>query len=67
MHLSDKGLVYQNPFVYWFNHKHEPNYNGPEFEIKDETMVVGGGLASLDVVKILMIETVQKALIRKRD
>lgn len=57
-----KGLIYQNPFVYWFNHKHEPAYNGPMYEIKDGGMVIGGGLASLDVVKILMLETVEKAL-----
>jgi ferredoxin--NADP+ reductase len=58
----DKGFCYQNPFVYWFNHKHEPNYKGPVFEVKDDAIVIGGGLASLDVIKILMIETVQKAL-----
>ncbi len=58
----DKGLVYQNPFVYWFNHYHEPGYNGPHFDVHDGTIVVGGGLASLDVVKIIMIETVQRAL-----
>lgn len=58
----NKGLYYQNPFVHWFNHKHEPNYSGQQFEIKDNAIVIGGGLASLDVVKIIMIETVQKAL-----
>ncbi len=58
----NRGLYYQNPFVYWFNHKHEPDYVGPIFEIKDNAIVIGGGLASLDVVKILMIETVQEAL-----
>lgn len=58
----NKGLYYQNALVHWFNHKHEPRYNGPQFEIRDDAMVIGGGLASLDVVKIVMIETVQKAL-----
>jgi len=58
----NKGLYYQNPFVHWFNHKHEPNYTGQKFNIHDNALVVGGGLASLDVVKILMIETVQQAL-----
>lgn len=58
----NNGLHYQNPFVYWFNHKHEPNYIGPEMEIKDNALVIGGGLASLDVVKIFMFETVQKEL-----
>ena len=61
----DRGLYYQNPFVYWFNHYHEPNYAGPQFEVKDGAIVVGGGLASLDVVKILMIETVQRALAKR--
>ena len=60
----DKGLVYQNPFVYWFNHYHEPGYTGPAYSVPDNAIVVGGGLASLDVVKIIMIETVQKALLK---
>ena len=60
-----RGLYYQNPFVHWFNHYHEPDYSGVSFEIKDNAIVIGGGLASLDVVKILMIETVSEAL-RKR-
>jgi NADPH-dependent glutamate synthase beta subunit-like oxidoreductase len=58
----NKGLYYQNPLVNWFNHYHEPDYQGQQFELKDDAMVIGGGLASLDVVKILMIESVQKAL-----
>jgi len=57
-----KGLVYQNPFIYWFNHKHEPGYSGEQYEIKDGAIVIGGGLASLDVVKVLMLETVEAAL-----
>ncbi len=57
-----KNFHYQNPFMYWFNHKHEANYSGPQFEIRDNAIVIGGGLASLDVVKVLMIESVQKAL-----
>ena len=61
----DKGLVYQNSFIYWFNHFHEPNYKGPQFEALDDSMVVGGGLASLDVLKVLMILTVQRALKEK--
>ena len=61
----DKGLYYQNPLVYWFNHYHEPTYQGQQFELTDNAMVIGGGLASLDVVKILMIEAVQKALEEK--
>lgn len=57
-----KGLVYQNPFIYWYNHKHEPDYEGQQFEIKDKIAIVGGGLASLDVAKVIMFELVQKAL-----
>jgi ferredoxin--NADP+ reductase len=57
-----KGLYYQNPFVIWFNHHHQPDYRGPDHEIKDDAIVIGGGLASLDVVKILMLETVGEAL-----
>lgn len=60
-----KGLYYQNPFIYWFNHYHEPNYNGQKFDIIDGTAIVGGGLASLDVAKVLMIELVQKKLNEK--
>lgn len=58
----NKGLYYQNPFIYWFNHYHEPNYKGQQFDIIDGTAIVGGGLASLDVAKVLMIELVQKEL-----
>ena len=57
-----KGLIYQNPFIYWFNHKHEPGYTGEQYEIRDGAIVIGGGLASLDVLKVLMIETVEQAL-----
>jgi len=57
-----KGFHYQNPFMYWFNHKHEPGYKGPQYNIKDDAIVIGGGLASLDVIKVIMIESVQAAL-----
>ena len=58
----DRGLYYQNPFVMWFNHYTEPGYDGPQCDVPDQTLVVGGGLASLDVVKILMLESVVRAL-----
>ncbi|MGH7411958.1 MAG: hypothetical protein ACREJ6_12985 [Candidatus Methylomirabilis sp.] len=58
----DRGFYYQNPFVYWFNHYEEPDYIGPHYEATDGTIVVGGGLASLDVVKILQLEAVGRAL-----
>jgi ferredoxin/flavodoxin---NADP+ reductase len=62
----DKGLVYQNPFIYWYNHKNEAAYDGPRYETPDEALVVGGGLASIDVVKVLQIENYQRALNARR-
>ena len=58
----DKGLVYQNPFIYWYNHKNEKSYAGPRYETPDEALVVGGGLASIDVVKVLQLENYERAL-----
>jgi NADPH-dependent glutamate synthase beta subunit-like oxidoreductase len=55
-----RGFYYQNPFVYWFNHYPSPDYRGPQVELADGAIVVGGGLASLDVVKIVMLETVTR-------
>lgn len=57
-----KGLIYQNELLAWFNHYHEPDYRGPRFQITDGAVVIGGGLASLDVVKILQLETTRQAL-----
>ncbi len=57
-----KGLVYQNSFVYWFNHYEEPGYDGPVYEVSDDAVVVGGGLASVDVVKIINLELYRRAL-----
>jgi len=58
----DRGLVYQNPFVYWFNHKNEANYDGPRYEVTDGAVVLGGGLASIDVIKIIQLELYGRAL-----
>jgi NADPH-dependent glutamate synthase beta subunit-like oxidoreductase len=63
--FEGKGFYYQNPFVSWFNQYHAPNYEGPDFEICDGAMVVGGGLSSVDVAKILMLETTQRALLAR--
>jgi NADPH-dependent glutamate synthase beta subunit-like oxidoreductase len=60
-----KGLIYQNPFIIWFNHAEEPSYTGPTFEPRDGAIVVGGGLASIDVAKALMLETT-RAKLRER-
>ncbi len=57
-----KGLVYQNPFVHWFNHYAERSYAGPQYAVADGALVIGGGLASIDVLKILQIETTRAAL-----
>ena len=64
--FRDRELIYQNSLVNWFNHKHERNYLGKNYFIKNNTVVVGGGLASLDVVKIVMIELVKKQLYLKK-
>jgi ferredoxin--NADP+ reductase len=60
--LLGKGFLYQNPFIYWFNHNEEKAYSGPRYEPADGALVLGGGLASIDVVKVLMIEAVAAKL-----
>jgi ferredoxin--NADP+ reductase len=57
-----RGFYYQNPLMYWFNHKHEPGFTGPGIHVKDNAAVIGGGLASLDVAKLIMLELVQGKL-----
>ena len=57
-----KGLVYQNPFVISFNHQDDPGFSGERFDFPDGCIVVGGGLASIDVAKILMLENAKRAL-----
>src|SRR5258708_4668068 len=57
-----KGFVYQNPFIYWYNHKNEEAYTGPSYQAPDEALVVGGGLASIDVVKNLQLENYERVL-----
>ncbi len=63
--FRDKELIYQNDLVKWYNHYHEPDYNGRQYEIKDSAVVIGGGLASLDVMKIVMMELVERKLKEK--
>jgi NADPH-dependent glutamate synthase beta subunit-like oxidoreductase len=57
-----KGLIYQNPFIIWFNHCEEKDYAGERFVPEDGALVVGGGLASIDVVKVHMLETTRAKL-----
>jgi ferredoxin--NADP+ reductase len=63
-HLG-RGLVNQNALVYWYNHVHEQGYQGPRFELEDDAIVVGGGLASIDVVKIINFELYKRAFARQ--
>jgi len=58
----DRGLVYQNPLIFWFNHYPESSYDGPRYVLSHGISVVGGGLASIDVVKVLQIEMTLQAL-----
>jgi ferredoxin--NADP+ reductase len=58
----DRGLVYQNRLIYWFNHYPEKSYDGLRYDLAPGAIVIGGGLASIDVVKVLQIETTLKAL-----
>ena len=60
-HLG-RGFAYQNPFIYWFNHYNEASYAGEQYEILDRTLVVGGGLASIDVAKVINLELTLAAL-----
>lgn len=61
----NKGLIYQNDFIYWFNHQHESNYPGPVYETKGNTAIIGGGLASIDCAKATMFYLVNQALKQK--
>jgi NADPH-dependent glutamate synthase beta subunit-like oxidoreductase len=60
--LQGKGFVYQNPFVYWFNHYEDNNYAGPAYGVEQGAIVIGGGLASIDVAKIINLELYRNAL-----
>ncbi len=64
--LKNKGLIYQNDLLHWYNHRHEANYSGINYELPDGTCVIGGGLASIDVVKMVMIEITQNALKKQK-
>jgi len=55
-----RGLQYQNPFVIAFNHAGEPGY--APVPVQDGALVLGGGLAAIDVAKILMLETTRLEL-----
>lgn len=61
----EEGLLYQNAFIHYFNHYHEAGYDGPRYEIPDGAIVVGGGLASIDVVKVINLELYRAALAKR--
>jgi len=61
----NQGLIYQNDFIYWFNHQHEPDYSGPDYETKGNSIIIGGGLASIDCAKATMFYLVNQALKQK--
>ncbi len=63
--MLGKGFLYQNPFIYWFNHHEEKSYSGPQYDVVDGGIVLGGGLASIDVVKVLMLENAAAKLREK--
>lgn len=57
-----KGLVYQNPFVIGFNHAERGDLPDASYPVEDGAIIVGGGLASIDVAKIHTLELTIKAL-----
>ncbi|PJA22080.1 MAG: hypothetical protein COX62_00790 [Deltaproteobacteria bacterium CG_4_10_14_0_2_um_filter_43_8] len=57
-----KGFYYQNTFMSWFNRREEKDLNGEPCEIKEGAIVIGGGLASIDVCKVFMLCSIQAAL-----
>ncbi len=63
--FTNKSVIYQNQLIKWFNHCHEKKYTGPNFDLPDNAIVIGGGLASIDVIKIVQILSVQRALLKK--
>lgn len=62
---KDRTLLYQNSFVYWFNHCNETSYTGKRYELQDGAIVIGGGLASIDMAKIHTLEIARRALAAK--
>jgi len=57
-----KGLLYMSRVTQWFNHCHDPKYNGEHYVLPYKNVVViGGGLASLDIIKMVVIrQTLQR-------
>jgi ferredoxin/flavodoxin---NADP+ reductase len=60
-----QGLVYQNPFVIAFNHAERGDLPGATYELHPGAVIVGGGLASIDVAKIHTLELTVRALAKR--
>ena len=56
------GLVYQNPFVIAFNHDEKGDMPDAKYEIHDGAIILGGGLASIDVAKIHTLQRTVEVL-----
>ncbi len=62
----NKGLLYQSQITQWFNFCHDPNYSGPHYEMPYKNVaVIGGGLASLDIMKIVVMRQILQRLQEK--
>ncbi len=58
-----KGLLYMTEVTNWFNQCHDPNYQGPNYIMPYKNVaVIGGGLASIDMVKIVVLRQVVQRL-----
>ncbi|MBK7949575.1 MAG: FAD-dependent oxidoreductase [Deltaproteobacteria bacterium] len=60
-----KGLVYQNPFVIAFNHAERGDLPNARYEVLPGAVIVGGGLASIDVAKIHTLELTLRELAKR--
>lgn len=61
--LIGKGFEYQNPFVIAFNHVGDKFFDGRTIEVPTGSgVVIGGGLAAVDMAKILNLTSAQRAL-----
>ncbi|MGB0619192.1 MAG: FAD-dependent oxidoreductase [Myxococcota bacterium] len=56
------GLVYQNPFVIAFNHHEKGDMPEATYELHDGAIILGGGLASIDVAKIHTLQRTVEVL-----
>jgi len=59
-HWVDRGLVYQNPFIIAFNRA-----DAPLEAVVEGALVIGGGLASIDVCKVMQLDGVRKKLLER--